>query len=233
MTESKLNREEKRKRKKVKNTILSILVLALLISAPVIGIVNTVKIHQINDDIQAIKKEQMALQKQLDKQAADHKKLNDVVWNMSEKVEKVEKTYQYVDRGGIDRALPAGIDTSAKTYMDYRAINAGTQQKLQNEAWTDDQGFRRLGDDYMVALGTYYGVVGDRFEITLSYGKVFTAVKGDAKSNADTDVLHMHKDGNVIEFIVDAGAIEEKSKQRGDMSYSGFSGKIKSIRGIV
>lgn len=237
MTESQSSqmrkREERRKRKKVKSTVLSIFVLALLVSAPTIGIINTVKIHQITEDIKEIKEEQKAIQEQLDAQAANHKKLNDIVWSMSLKVEEVEKTYQYVNRGGIDRALPSNISTSAKTYMDYRTIKAGKQKTLQNEAWTDDQGFRRHGEDYMVALGGYYGEVGDRFEVTLSSGKVFTVIKGDAKAGADTDALRMHKNGNVIEFIVDSRAIEKESKRRGDMSFSGFEGEIESIRGIM
>ena len=113
--------------------------------------------------------------------------------------------------------------------MDYRTIRAGTQLDLQQGAWTDDLGFRRYGEDYMVALGSYYGNVGERFLITLSSGVSFTAIKGDAKSDKHTDALHMHKEGNVVEFIVDSHLIQREAKRAGDMSLSGFDGTIEKI----
>jgi hypothetical protein len=220
--------------KSLKDQIIVVFVTILVISAPAMMIVNVVTANQIADlasDIRDIKKEQAQIEKQIQDQQDAHKKLNDTVYAMGTKIQEVEKTYQYVNRGGIDRAVPK-IDTSAKTYMDYRCISAGLQADLQAEARTDDQGFRRYGDDYMVAMGSYYGEVGDRFEVTLSSGKVFTVIKGDAKSDRDTDALHMHRNGNVIEFIVDADRISDASKSSGNMSDSGFEGTIKSIRGI-
>jgi hypothetical protein len=224
----------KRRRKSLKDQIIVMFVTILVLSAPAMLIVNVVTANAVKNlanDIRAIKTEQAQIEKQIQEQKEAHRKLNNIVYAMGTKVSEVEKTYQYVNRGGIDRAVPS-IDTSAKTYMDYRLINVGLQADLQSGAWTDDQGFRRYGDDYMVALGSYYGKVGDRFEVTLSSGKVFTVIKGDAKSDRDTDALHMHRNGNVVEFIVDVNKISDESRSSGNMSNSGFGGTIQSIREI-
>ena len=52
-----------------------------------------------------------------------------------------------------------GIDNSFKAYMDYKSITnpSSIQYQMQQAAWTDENGFRKYGNDrYMVALGTYY-----------------------------------------------------------------------------
>ena len=62
-----------------------------------------------------------------------------------------------------------GLDTSFKAYEDYSCITntESTQYKLQQQAWTDSNGLRRYGDEYMVAVGSYYGDVGDHIIVTL------------------------------------------------------------------
>ena len=118
--------------------------------------------------------------------------------------------------------------------MDYRCITCWTQFEMQKQAWTDDNGFRRYGKAYMVAMGSYYGNVGDIFKITLSSGDVFFVIKGDEKANKDTDSLHMREkdSGNVLEFIVDTKKISKTSMLMGDMSYSGLSGPINKIEAV-
>lgn len=135
-------------------------------------------------------------------------------------------------------AVPYG-DTAFKSYMSFRAITntQSAQYRLQQKCWTDDEGLRRLGDDYVVALGTYYADhVGQRFEIELSSGTSFTAVVGDIKSNRDTDSTHKYTAmsggrKNVVEFVVDTKKLNSKARKMGDISYiSGFSGNIRSIK---
>ena len=59
-----------------------------------------------------------------------------------------------------------------KTYMDYRTITdkSSKQYKLQqdNNVYTDDEGFRKIEDKFIVAVGTYYGTVGTELLIELS-----------------------------------------------------------------
>ena len=54
------------------------------------------------------------------------------------------------------QTLLGAQETWFKAYMDYRTITdtASRQYQLQQSAWTDDQGLRRLGEDYLVAMGT-------------------------------------------------------------------------------
>lgn len=135
-------------------------------------------------------------------------------------------------------SVPAG-DTSFKSYMDYRAITnkKSPQYKLQNDCWTDENGLRRCGDDYVIAVGSYYAdYVGERLDIILASGETFTAVVGDFKADSHTDDTHrytaMSNGGkNVIEFVVDVSSLDAKARRMGDISYiNGFDGDIESIR---
>lgn len=134
-------------------------------------------------------------------------------------------------------SVPDG-NTSFKSYMDYKCITDrnSPQYKLQGECWTDKNGLRRFGDDYVIAVGSYYAEsVGERLEITLDSGEEFTAVVGDFKADSHTDSTHRYypmSDGNknVIEFIVDTGSLDKKAKRMGDISYvDGFEGNIESV----
>jgi len=122
-----------------------------------------------------------------------------------------------------------------KSWMDWRAITSRSsrQWRLQQIAYTCDNGLRRVDGLYMIALGTYflhYGV-GDVFEITLSSDLVFRAVVGDVKSDAHTDPTNRFHltDGSVVEFIVDRNNMPEQARRMGDMSFGGFPGYVVSI----
>ena len=126
-----------------------------------------------------------------------------------------------------------GLDTSFKSYEDYKFITdtRSKQYELQQNAWTDRNGLRRYGalSDYMVAVGTPYGKVGDRIEITLDSGESFIAIVGDSKGDR-----HYHSCGRgacVVEFIVDTPNLDTTTKQMGDISYldEKFEGDVVSI----
>lgn len=125
-----------------------------------------------------------------------------------------------------------------KSWMDFRAITSRTSRQwyLQQLAHTDDLGFRRIDDLYMVAVGTYfleYGV-GDVFEVTLSSGIVFRAVAGDVKSDEHTDPTNrftLHN-GCMLEFIVDRPYMDDMARRMGDMSWAGLAGDIVTIERI-
>ena len=124
-----------------------------------------------------------------------------------------------------------GLDTSFKAWMGYKAITntQSTQYKLQQDAWTDDNGLRRYDKDYMVAVGTYYGSVGDRIKITLDTGETFNAIIGDSKG--DRWYHPCSKGANVVEFIVDTQELDSKAKEMGDISFIPFfEGEVVSIQ---
>lgn len=142
--------------------------------------------------------------------------------------------------GGSNRpeyAIPSG-NTSFKSYMDYRTItNRDSEQyALQEGCWTDDDGLRRYGDYYVVALGSYYADnIGDKFIITLEDGEEFAAIVGDFKADRHTDQTNrytpMQNGGkNIIEFVVDTHTLDDTARQMGDISYIyGFGGNVRSI----
>lgn len=128
------------------------------------------------------------------------------------------------------------VNSSHKTYMSYKAItNKNSKQyKLQQNATTDEFGFRKYEDCYMIALGTYYTgyECGKKFKITLDSGISFNAITGDVKADIHTDAKNQHRNGNIVEFIVDTDKISETCKKMGDMSYANnemFKGQIASI----
>ena len=140
----------------------------------------------------------------------------------------------------VEYGVPVG-DTSFKSYMDWETITntRSPQYKLQENCYTDCDGLRKYGDDYCVALGSYYAkYIGERFRVTLDSGDSFTAVVGDFKADRHTDSVHrytpMANGGkNVIEFIVDTDELDTTARKMGDISYiSGFKGNVSTIERI-
>lgn len=136
-------------------------------------------------------------------------------------------------------------DTSFKSYMNYTAITdkKSLQHKMQQEAWTDENGLRRYNDAYMVAMGTFYANgCGEYFEVTLESGESFTVVTGDIKSDSHTDGRNMYspiyidgemKYANILEFIVDTSDLSRSVRRSGNIgTIDRFGGQIKTIERI-
>lgn len=185
-------------------------------------------------------------------------------YKLSQRIEELEQQTQAVEDVDIapaaqvkDKSSKSKVkyikydipnyDTHFKAYMSYKAITAvdSPQYKLQTKAWTDDNGLRRINDDYMIALGSYYShTIGERFKITLKNGEEFTAIIGDMKADKHTDVHNQYRavydeygnfvSASVIEFIVDTPSLPDKVKLSGTVSsISDFSGDIETIEKIV
>lgn len=134
------------------------------------------------------------------------------------------------------------IDTSFMAYMDYRKITDETsvQWKMQQQAYTDKNGFRKIGEDYCIALGSYYTnyECGIRFKITLDNGYSFTGIIADLKDDKHTDKethTHIKKNGNVIEYIIDDNVMPNKALELGNLGwyYEDLAGQIKTIERII
>lgn len=100
---------------------------------------------------------------------------------------------------------------TAKTYMDYRmttVVDSRQYQFLNYKCYVDKTtGFLYDEDGFIaVALGSYYGEIGDRFYFTLDSGIVLPLVKGEEKADEDTDYTGCYHtyDGSVIEFVIDS-----------------------------
>lgn len=148
---------------------------------------------------------------------------------------------QEVSRGNSKRIpmeLPSQTSGEFKTYMDYRCITdtSSNQYKLQQQAYTDDKGFRRVKEDYCVALGTHYTQsIGDRFHIKLDSGLEFTAIVSDIKMDKHTDSSNRYikHNGNIVEFVIDKNKMDDLAIKMGDVSYAGLEGGIVSIERMI
>lgn len=133
------------------------------------------------------------------------------------------------------------IDTSFMAYMDYRKITDETtiQYEMQQQAYTDENGFRKIGEDYCIALGSYYTnyECGIRFKITLDNGYSFTGIIADLKDDRHTDKethTHIKKNGNVIEYIIDDKVMPNEALELGNLGwyFENLDGQIKTIERI-
>ena len=99
---------------------------------------------------------------------------------------------------------------STKSYMDYRAttlVSSSQYQFIHNHCVVDKTGFLLDEDNFIaVALGSYYGGIGDRFYFTLDNGVVLPLVKAEEKADVDTDARGCYHtvDNSVIEFVIDS-----------------------------
>lgn len=139
------------------------------------------------------------------------------------------------------------IDSSFKTYMDYRAItnkNSDQYKFISAWGWIDSNGFMRangerdlgINDDYyLIALGSYYGTtIGTKYKITTDIGNVFYGVLADCKDDRHTNNTHQYSYNNdVVEFIVDTKKLNKQVKVMGSSNvYMPLNGKIASIERI-
>lgn len=155
-----------------------------------------------------------------------------------ETVEYVEELPQEPVDVMVAQNLPSQTKGEFKTYMSYKAITSKSspQYKLQKTAWTDNKGFRRIGDDYCIALGSAYGTkIGTRYRIVLESGIEFIGILSDCKANKHTDSTNRYipKNGNIVEFLTDTSKMERISKKMGDVSHSGFKGGVVSLEKII
>ena len=132
------------------------------------------------------------------------------------------------------------LDTSVKTWMDYRAITdtSSPQWRLQQDAYTDENGLRKVGDYYCVAFGT--GIsngIGSKFKVTFDNGNEILVIVADHKADRHTDktntYMKINNKANIMEFIVDSNKLDNTAKVMGDVNYiSGFEGQIIYIEGV-
>lgn len=192
------------------------------------------------DEIQKNKEE---AKEKVDTVKAEAEKQKEIALKNAKKFE--QKNMLTANRGtylskGVKLSVPSNSDM--KSYMDYRAIKSKSskQYKLQQlpEVYTDENGYRRLGEHYMIALGTYYSPsAGYIFKIKLDTGREFTAVTGDIKADKDTDETRRQhkKDKSVVEFIVSQDKIHPLAKNGGSMSKcpnSNMKGNVVKIEKI-
>ena len=140
------------------------------------------------------------------------------------------------------------INSSFKTYMDYRAITdrSSTQYKLIHTwGWCDSQGFMRVNgernlgitdDYYMIALGKYYGIEkGTKYRFTTDTGNIFYGILSDSKWYPEVNSTCQYGLANkdIVEFLVYTPTLNKNVKMMGSANvYSPLNGSIIKIERI-
>ena len=106
------------------------------------------------------------------------------------------------------------IERSSKiTYGELGMINALAQP--------DADGFMKLDDRYLIAVGSRFGTVaGQYIDLVLGNGLIIKCIMGDAKADCDTDSTNTftYKSRCCSEFIIDSHTIREDIYERGNAS---------------
>lgn len=131
----------------------------------------------------------------------------------------------------------ANIGGSFKSYTNYKCLSRQSKQwQIQTHAYTDQNGLRKIGDAYLVALGSYYGTtLGAEYKVTLVNGNAFNIVMCDLKKDEHTDKKNQAtvSDGSILEFYVDTSVLNRSAKISGDISsIQFFAGDIASVEEI-
>lgn len=127
-----------------------------------------------------------------------------------------------------------------KSYTDYKLLSRSSPQwtKIQchKNAYTDNNGLRKIEDYYCVAMGSYYTKsLGDLFEIQTKCGS-FKVIICDFKADIHTDTNNQYtlNNGCMVEFYVDTSTLSAVAKRMGDISYinDNFWGEIVAVNKI-
>lgn len=122
---------------------------------------------------------------------------------------------------------------AAKSYMDYRAITSTTskQYELIKTLAIVDGHLVDSNDNIAVALGSYWGEIGDQFIFILSNGQELHVVKADEKDDKHVINGCEHKiDGSVLEFIIDSKAFEPSEN---GYIYNGNFNNVEQFNGEI
>lgn len=161
-----------------------------------------------------------------------------IVESTSEEVIKSNKkdSSSYVSEA---QPVPSNVG-KFKSYTNYQILSKDSKQwtKIQcNEnAYTDENGLRKVDEYYCVAMGSYYAKnLGDLFEIQTE-GGLFKVIICDFKADEHTDANNQYTlaNGCMVEFYVDINILNDTAEQMGDISYidQNFSGEIVSINKV-
>ena len=122
-----------------------------------------------------------------------------------------------------------------KSYMSYTCLKNWLQADLQEIATTDEDGFRKLDDRYMIAVGTAVtNEVGTYVTLVLENGTEIKCIVGDIKDDMHTQDNNIVTKANecVSEFIIDKDVMDDTVLSMGSVSYAfeNWRSKVVSIK---
>lgn len=200
------------------HTLIIILILSLMMQSTLLNM----KYKEENKALQLIIDEQIET---IDGLSSKNAELNEEIKQLQKDIEE-QKSKQNENIGG-----------SFKSYTNYKCLSRQSEQwEIQTQAYTDQNGMRKIGDAYLVALGSYYGTqLGTRYRVTLVNGNVFDVILCDCKKDIHTDNQNQStiSDGSILEFYVDTSILNRGAKISGDISsIQFFAGDIASVEEI-
>lgn len=129
---------------------------------------------------------------------------------------------KYISDKSIKYIEHCVLENNIKSYMPYTAIKAYDEYELQQKAYTDDCGIRKINGRYCIALGSFYSTkIGTYIDLILENDEIIPCILGDCKADKDTDIHNQitKHDGSVVEFIVDISMLNKNVQKTGDISY--------------
>lgn len=222
-------------------SLLLIVISNVYLNTKIIELKNTVvglegKIKVKEDEITRIKNRNEKLQNKIEEQNNEISKLNQIISNNERK--RIRNTNSA--SRGKSYSVP-NINSNFKSYMDLKKITSKSSpqykfiDKNRSNLWVDELGCYRIDDDYLVALGSAYGVIGDRFEMEFEGGGKITVVKSESKADQHTDSTNRYhlSDNSVVEFLVSQNKLDKRIKKFGGLHViDKFKGKVVGIKSI-
>lgn len=129
-------------------------------------------------------------------------------WEYGLEMTEIPKDYEQYTIRYEPVFVPTNSGAIAYQYSSSITKTGSPQITLQNLATPDSLGYTKIGDYYLIAMGKYYGSVGDKLRITTEVsGETlqFKVILGDVKASIHTKggkgIVGL--DGSILEFIVD------------------------------
>lgn len=153
---------------------------------------------------------------------------------ISDKDKEINSLKQALNTKKTKSSSPIPLNANFfKSWMPKSAISKSSRQgQLLANAVKDENGLYKIDNSYCVAMGSYYGQVGDKHTITLDNGNTFQVILCDIKSDKHTDSNNQYTVSNscMVEFIVDEMSLNYGIKHSGNVSsLPFFNGKIINI----
>lgn len=209
-----------------------------------------IKLSKLSGDLAFYKDINTKLTLEVEDLVKDRKNNIEIIDKLDSEKKELEKEYervikerdQFKRRAAVQASRGATFNVPQgsshfKSYMELNKITSRTspQYKFINKhrkegtLYYDENGMYKIGDHYLVALGSAFGKVGDKYEVELSSGSKFKVVKAEFKSDAHTDSTNSYhtSDGSVIEFLVSEKNLNRTIKRDGGAhNMEGFKGKV-------
>lgn len=113
------------------------------------------------------------------------------------------------------------IYSGGKTLERSNRITYGEAGELNRLASPDTDGFMKLDNRYLIAVGSRFGTkIGQYLDLVLENGVVIPCIMGDLKADQDTDLTHTftYHSSCCSEFIIDEHTIRSDIFERGNAS---------------